>query len=260
MLQDYYELVTYKQPTPTFPNRCRATPDGGQEYSSNYYAVAACEAQGLANYRHFEFYDDAGVRKPHDEYFTFTKRGVCDATYKATVDIAAKTDISTDSVAKCAIKCHAEATCKAFAWKEESWECSLLTAISGCLWTGAGTAMDYYTYHREVGVRPTADGCANSEYMGDDGYANLHKDYAGCQHRTRSGRPCVSWSELDDTTVPGLAADKANGGVGSFCRNPADSGGNRRKTIWCYYGKAAIDEWEYCDPIDIPSTTGWSPE
>jgi len=171
----------------------------------------------------------------------------------------------TDSAEVCAMNCHLEATCKAFAWDATKRECSLLKAITGCLWTGTTTMLDYYTYHREGGVKPKADGCAFSEDMGTDGWKTNNAGYRGCQHRTRSGRSCVAWNTLDTTTVAALASDQKSAddtdGTHSFCRNPDAGGGlGRRKTIWCYYEKADVTKWEYCDPLDIPRVSGWEPE
>jgi hypothetical protein len=80
LIQDYYELVTYKKPTPTTHNKCVAKPDAGMTYSSDYYAVAACEGAGTFNRVHRTHKCDVTSCKPYETFYTFVKTGTCDST------------------------------------------------------------------------------------------------------------------------------------------------------------------------------------
>ena len=68
--------------------------------------------------------------------------------------------------------------------------------------------------------------------------------YSGTYNRTRSGKPCIKWTDL--ILAPGMNGflDGSLEGAVNYCRNP----NNRPGGPWCY-----IDEgysWEYC-PIEL---------
>ena len=170
----------------------------------------------------------------------------------------------------CAESCEAEPTCAYIAWyasnKNKVTSCKrYVTAVNGCK-DGSGVPQwdetplllprRWYKYHRQVADRPTHDNCPESEATD---WGTNNKDYRGCQHRTRTGASCVPWNTLSFT---GHAAEKITAddtdGTHAYCRNP-DNGG-RRKTIYCYTKADDDSKWEYCDPIDIPSWNGLSPE
>jgi hypothetical protein len=171
LIQDYYELVTYKQPTPTTHNKCVAIPDMGKTYSSDYYAVAACEGLGTFNRVHRTHKCDSTSCKPYETMYTFARTGTCDAT---TLASAASIKIENGYTADdCAGLCAADPTpCLMFSYDKATNKCQLFNAdvSSTCTWatpdyTTVGAMKDYYTIIGTNSPKPTADGCANPETM-----------------------------------------------------------------------------------------------
>ena len=70
----------------------------------------------------------------------------------------------------------------------------------------------------------------------------------------------MAWADLTTTDkAEEVDATKGTDGTHAYCRNPDKTNGGKRKTIWCYT-KVDGSEWEYCDPIPIPTDQGLTPE
>lgn len=119
-------------------------------------------------------------------------------------------------------------------------------------WTGA-EADDQYLGYSECGgwiqASSSEDDAATFELVASCNETMSgpnHRDYRGCQSKTRIGRTCQAWTAQTPHSHDYTPEQRPDRGLGDHnqCRNPGGA-----LTIWCYTTDSDPKwRWEYCDP------------